>query len=152
MSVIQIEIETAIRNVSWYTQQVGQKSLQRITIDFDAKTVKDQVFTGTTKILFLELQSIRDKFKVDRIRFVGDKAFFNATGQTASGVGVMPDIDYTFDIEVSKGIIKYSGAHDGYPSYNISVDGVSVYDCIQGWIGQLFGSSDVTVLLKKIPL
>ena len=46
MNVIHIEIETAIRNVSWYTQQVGQKSLHRITIDFDAKTVTDQVLTG----------------------------------------------------------------------------------------------------------
>lgn len=120
-----IEIETAIRSVSWYTQQVGQKSLQRVSVDFDTKTILGQYLTGTTKMLCLELGSVRDSFVVERPRFSSDgRAFFTVTGQTATGVHVMPNINYSFDIEISESEIEFSGAHDGYPSYNISVDGV----------------------------
>ena len=99
-----------------------------------------------------ELGSIRDKFKLNRVRFANGYAFFNVTGETATAVHVMPNINYAFDIEVSNNEIKFSGAHDGYPSYNISVDGKSVYDCIQGHLGQLAGDSDIKVKLKSMKL
>lgn len=154
MSIIYVEIETAIRNVSWYTQQVGQKSLHQIAIDFNKESITSQYLTGTTKFMKYEFGSIRDSFFVDKPRFVSDRAFFRAKGQTATAAQVMPDIDYSFDIELglTEQIITFSGSHDGYPSYNISVNGISVYDCVQGHIGQLVGRSDVTVLRQDVSL
>ena len=64
----------------------------------------------------------------------------------------MPNINYDFDFEVSEKEITFSGSHDGYPSYNIAINGVSVYDYVQGHLGQLFGTSDVTVARKTVPL
>lgn len=141
-----IEIETAIRRLSWKTAQVGQKSLQRITVDFKQRTVSDQFFTGMTKILGLELGSIRNSFKVIRPRFTdAGTAFFSVSGQTASGVVFMPNINYEFDFEVSSSEVKFSGNHDGYPSYNLAVNGATAYDYLQGDLGQLVGKSDITV-------
>lgn len=152
-NVLYLEIETAIRAVSWATAQVGQKSLQRLTIDFERKTIDNQYLTGTTKLCRLEVSSIRDSFKLIKPRFTdAGVAMFSVSGETASGVHVMPNINYGFNFEVSQDEIKFSGAHDGYPSYNISVDGKSVYDCVQGWIWQLAGDSDVKVQLTTVSL
>lgn len=151
---IYIEIETAIRRVSWATAQVGRKSLQRITVDFLRRTVSNQFLTGTTKILRLELESIRDSFQLIRPRFTSrGTALFSVSGETASSVRIMPNINYQFDFEVSQAEVKFSGSHDGYPSYNIAVNGASAYDYIQGNLWQLAGTSDVTVQLRtfRIP-
>jgi hypothetical protein len=150
---VYIEIETAIRKASWATVQVGRKSLQRLTIDFDRKTVANQFLTGTTKILWLELGSIRDNFQLTNPRFNNQgTAYFAVSGETASGVHIMPNINYHFDFEVSPNKIKFSGAHDGYPSYNIAVNGRSIYDYPQGYIWELVGDSEVKVQPKTVPL
>jgi hypothetical protein len=145
-NVVYLEIETAIRAVSWATVEVGRKSLQRITIDFAGRKFHNQYLTGTTRLLTIELGSIRDSFLLIRPIFnAAGHAIFSVSGETASAVGVMPNINYEFSFDVSRTSIDFSGAHDGYPSYNISVNGVSVYDRVQGNITQLLGSADVRV-------
>jgi hypothetical protein len=151
-SVVFVEIETAIRAVSWATAQVGQKSLQRLTIDFESETVDTQFLTGKTEILGVELGSIRDSFKLIRPRFnANNKAFFSVSGETASAVVLMPNINYQFEFEVSPDEATYSGSHDGYPSYNIAINGSSVYDFVQGHLGELIGDSDVKVMRQTVP-
>jgi hypothetical protein len=145
---IDIEIETAIRRMSWATAQVGQKSLQKITVDFATHTVSSTYITGTTHVFGVDLSSVRNSFLILRPRFSGTSAFFSVSGETASGVRVMPNINYSFDFEVSPTEVKFSGSHDGYPSYHIAINSRSAYDYIQGHLGQLFGTSDVTVPLS----
>lgn len=146
---IDIEIETAIRRISWATVEVGQKSLQKITVDFARHTVSSTFSTGTTHVPIVGVvSSVRNSFLIVRPRFSGTSAFFSVLGETASGVRVMPNINYSFDFEVSPTEVKFSGSHDGYPSYHIAINGRSAYDYIQGNLTQLFGTSDVTVLLR----
>lgn len=150
---IYIEIETAIRRINWATAQVGQKSLQRITVDFASHNISSQYLTGKTKIVFLELSSIRDSFQLIRPRFnTMGTAFFSVHGETASAVVIMPNINYEFDFEISPTEVKFSGKHDGYPSYNIAANGASAYDYVQGHLGQLLGDSDVTVRTRTFAI
>ena len=143
---VTIEIETAIRRQSWVTAQVGRKSLQRLIVDFQRRTVAQEFLTGTTKIACLELGSIRDNFALIKPRFnEAGKAYFSVSGETASAVGVMPNINYSFDFEVSSTEVQVSGSHDGYPSYNVAVNGNSVYDYVQGYLWQLAGDADIQV-------
>ena len=152
--IVYIEIETAIRHQSWATMQVGVKSEQRIIVDFRSKKVMQTFETGTTTILFWSVDSIRDKFQIIRPTFPspGTVNFF-AKGQTASAVHLMPNINYNFNIllSLSPQLVTVTGNHDGYPSYNVSVERRSVYDYVQGHLGQLFGDSDVTVLRRSVP-
>lgn len=152
-NIVVVTIETAIRPVSALTAQVGQKSLQTITIDFKTKVASEKFATGVTHLFGRTLHSVRNDFKFFDIRFgPGGQVSFSVKGQTASGVGFMPNIDYKFDIMVIQSAkeIIFSGSHDGYPSYNISVNGAMVYDYVQGWIGQLLGTSDVIVARKTV--
>lgn len=149
-----IEIETAIRPISRMSFQAGQKSLQRITISFSTREISTQAITGHTKILGLNLKSARDKFELVTPGFdaAGSRAFFSSTGQTASrGLYVMA-INYSFRFEVTQSSLSFSGTHDGYPSYNISVNGKTAYDYVQGHLGQLAGDSDVQVNRKDLPI
>ena len=146
MSSLHIDIETAIRRLSWATPQVGQKSLQRITVDFTARTVTSSFMTGKTSVLFQDLSSARDSFKLIAPRFNSTGgAFFEVRGQTASGVRFMPDIDYAFSFEASPHEVTFSGAHDGYPSYKIDVGGKPAYDYVQVNMRQLLGTADIVV-------
>jgi len=147
-NIILIEIETAIRDVSCISVQVGQKSLQTITVDFNNEIVKSKYSTGTTKMGIITVGSIRNDFNIKRYRFNSGVAYFPVSGQTASAVGFMPNINYQFDFEVSKSAVKFKGSHDGYPSYNIAINKKSAYDYTQGHIGQLFGTSDTKVYSK----
>lgn len=142
-----IEIETAIRPVSCITVQAGQKSLHRITISFSTSQINQQFITGHTRILGCNLTSARDKFELITPGFdaVGARAFFGAKGQTASRALYVMAINYSFQFEVTQSSVSFSGNHDGYPSYNIAVNGKVVYDYVQGHIGQLAGDSDVQV-------
>jgi hypothetical protein len=145
-SIVVIEIETAIRKISWASFQAGQKSLHSITVDFGSKKTVATYTTGHTKIAGFQVGSIRDKFLLIGNRFNGGgTALFTAVGETASAVGVMPNINYTFQLEVTPHSVKYSGTHDGYPSYKILVNGATIYDYVQGHIGQLLGSEDIEV-------
>lgn len=152
-NTITIEIETAIRNVSWASVQVGQKSLHRVSVDFDLQQIRDQFLTGKTKILGLEIESVRDRFKVERAGFVSnERAHFTVSGQTASALVLVVAINYKLDFEVTPNSITLSGHHDGYPSYNVSVNGSSVYDCVQGTLPELAGDSDVKVRRRSFKL
>jgi hypothetical protein len=149
-----IEIETAIRPISCLSFQAGQKSFHRITVSFAKRDINSEVTTGHTKLLGLKLRSIRDDFEVTNQGFTSDgsHAFLDVRGQTASmAVGIVA-INYAFKIQLTQNSISFSGAHDGYPSYNIAVNGKSVYDHVQGWIGQLAGDADTTVDRKDIKI
>lgn len=152
--LVVIEIETAIRRQSWATAQVGQKSLQTISVDFRSKKTSHTFTTGKTSILGMPVGSIRDDFKLTKTKFSGSSNItFSAKGETASAVGFMPNINYSFDIllSLSPRTVTVTGAHDGYPSYNIAVNSKSVYDYVQGYLPELLGDSDVSVPRKSVP-
>lgn len=153
-NIVLVEIETAIRHQSWATAQVGQKSLQTVTVDLNSKKLTQSYTTGKTNIGPIPVGSIRDEFELVRSKFgpSGDVSF-SVKGETASAVGFMPNINYKFAIllSLSPRLVTVTGSHDGYPSYNIAVNGKSVYDYVQGHLGQLFGDSDVSVLRKSVP-
>jgi hypothetical protein len=151
MTEVKIEIETAIRRMSFWTAQVGQKSLHTLLVDFDKKQITSSYSTGITHVLGVPLKSTRDKFEVSSVRFRDSLASCRALGQTASGVKFMPDIDYDLYISlaIKPRIIAITGSHDGYPSYNVSVNGKSVYDFVQQDISQLRGPMDQQVMIKS---
>lgn len=151
---VHVEIETAIRRQSWATAQVGQKSLQTISVDFKSKKFTHKYVTGKTNILFWSAGSIRDDFQVNAARFGTQNDFtFSAKGETASAVGFMPNINYNLTILLSyiPKLVTITGNHDGYPSYNVAVNGRSVYDYVQGHIGQLLGDADISVNRISVP-
>lgn len=149
-NVIYIEIETAIRQDHSWTPQVGQKSLQKITVDLENKKISQEFSTGKTYIGKYSLESVRNDFKVISSQFQSDGAVvFSISGQTATGIGVMPNINYQFRFSISSKIGHLTGKHDGYPSYNIAVNGKTVYDYKQGHVGQLLGSEDTVLPMKR---
>lgn len=131
--------------------QAGMKSTQTIKLDYAGKKATQTFTTGVTNIGIAELGSIRDKFTVDQIRFSGKVSEFTATGQTASAIFFMPNINYKFSITVDMTVreIVFHGCHDGYPSYKISVQGKEVYAFAQENLGALFGSCDTKVTSTK---
>lgn len=145
-ATIRIDIETAIRRLSWASCQAGQKSIHRVVVDFNKNVVASSFATGHTTFLCFKLGSVRDGFSVTGTEFRSDGTVkFKATGQTASAVGFMPNIDYSFDFVVSPTQVQFVGAHDGYPSYNIAINDKSAYDYVQGHLGQLLGTRDIQV-------
>lgn len=145
MSIVKIEIETAIRDLSWGSFQAGQKSLHTVLVDLTNQKIESSYKTGHTEILGFSVNSIRDGFKIENKQFLSKSVIFKAIGQTASAVGFMPNINYTFYFHVTESQVLYSGSHDGYPSYKISVNGKPIYDHMQGWLGELFGDADIDV-------
>ena len=92
---VQLNIETKILKPD---PNAGVKSLQKIHIDFqNKKVIQASVFTGVSDIGVAELNSIRDDFKVEVKEINSDVVRFRASGKTASGVIVLPDIDYSFE-------------------------------------------------------
>lgn len=143
---LELVIKTEIREKT-AAFQVGVKSIQTIAIDFDAQTISSVVTTGTTDIGVADLKSVRDSFSVANASFAGQTVSFNATGETASGVLVMPNINYALrlDIDLNARTARVSGCHDGYPSYEVSVSGSQVYSFEQEYLLALFGSCDTQV-------
>ncbi|MCK5896425.1 MAG: hypothetical protein KAG20_06440 [Cocleimonas sp.] len=153
-NIIYIEIETAIRQDHSWTPQVGQKSLQTIAVDLKNKTVTQKFSTGKTSIGFgVNLKSVRNDFKIISSQFQGDGAvLFSVSGQTATGIHVMPNINYQFRFSISSKIGHLTGQHDGYPSYNVAVNGNTVYDYKQGHVGQLLGSGDTVLPMTRFSI
>ena len=148
---LRIEIVTAIREVNG-AFQVGEKSRQTVLLDCEKRILTSlPVVLGDTKIAGRSLKPVRSKFSADMFDTAGDRFGILALGQTASGVMVMPDIDYRFQMSVDprRRRIRLSGAHDGFPSYSILVDGKNVYDFEQNLFVESFtdlmGTSDVTI-------
>ncbi len=127
--VFSLEIETRILD---FDPQPGMKSRQFIVVERSPHTrqfrAKSSYTTGKTRMLGRDISSVRDDFKVTPLLFRdmgagGKKLSFKAVGQTASGVGFMPNIDYSFDFSIStvngKSTVKLTGEHDGYPAYTV---------------------------------
>ena len=147
MSIVKIEIETAIRDLSWGSFQAGQKSLHTVLVDLTNQKIESSYKTGHTEILGFSVNSIRDGLKIENEQFLSESVSFKAIGQTASAVGFMPNINYKFFFGVSPTKLFVAGWHDGYPSYKISINGKPIYDHVQGWLGELFGDADIDVPL-----
>ena len=147
MSIVKIEIETAIRDLSWGSFQAGQKSLHTVLVDLTNQKIESSYKTGHTEILGFSVNSIRDGFKIAHAEFSSKTISFMAIGQTASAVRFMPNINYQFGFSVSQKKVYAFGWHDGYPSYKISINGKPIYDHVQGWLGELFGDADIDVPL-----
>ena len=98
--------------------QAGMKSEQTLVVNFSSRTVTTSFRTGTTSVGPITLESVRDKFRVYGVVFRGTTVNFGVIGQTASGVIIMPNIDYKMQFEVhSTGSGTVQGTHDGYPAY-----------------------------------
>lgn len=112
--------------------QAGVKSHHFYYIDFDNQTVASSFATGSTNInlgiIEFDVESIRDNFKVSSVKFSDDAVAFTLEGTTASGVMVMPDIDYRLSFRVTKnGSVSVKGCHDAYPAYRIQHQGNDIY-------------------------
>ncbi|MFZ7094469.1 DUF3238 domain-containing protein [Primorskyibacter sp. 2E233] len=135
-----------------FDPQTGVKSQHFYFVNFSDETVTSSFSTGTSKInlgvIEFEVSSIRDNFKVSSVLFTDDVVTFTLEGTTASGVAVMPDIDYRFDFTVAKsGQVSVSGCHDGYPAYLIQHQGKNLYRFEHASMGliKLFGTCDQEV-------
>lgn len=154
---IQVVVETEILAPD---DKPGMKSRQVIRIDFANQSSIDTFETGSTDFDFsefglgqLSLDSIRNKFEVGAITFTaGGEATFKVSGATASGVAVLPDIDYGFDLSVKRdGSASLTGCHDAYPAYRVIVEGKTIYEFRHeptgkaGVVKKLAGVCDVRV-------
>ena len=145
-----VEIITEIREVSPLSFQVGVKSHQTILLDKSTNTATAKVTTGTTSIAGYEFDSIRNHFSIGEAQFTGNLISVTAKGQTASAVGIMPDIDYQLTVRLNHLQSKawISGCHNEYPSYRILINGNAVYDREQtgAALTGLYGSCDILVV------
>lgn len=135
--------------------QSGVKSQHFYYVDFTNETVKSAFVTGATRInlgpIDFEVSSVRDNFKVSSFSFNSDIASFTLEGTTASGVMVMPDIDYRLDFKVTRsGVVSVQGCHDAYPAYLIQHQGIDVYRFKHESLDliKLFGTCDKKVNVK----
>jgi len=125
MSILTIVIRTEILS---FDPQAGMKSEQNIQVDFSRSTVRTSFVTGKTAVGPLRLNSIRDSFKVSRVVFSPSGVNFAVQGQTATGVTILPAINYEMAFELNaSGQGNVSGKHDGYPAYFVRVLGRPVY-------------------------
>ena len=131
--------------------QAGMKSRQTVTVDFDNRTATSIFETGVTNIGVGNVASIRDRFTVETASIDGQRAELLIRGRTASGVVVMPNIDYAFTVEIRRnGSGRLSGCHDGYPGYEVRQSGRVIYSFIHEptRIDRLFGDCDISVGAK----
>lgn len=136
-------VETRILD---FDPQNGVKSQHFFFIDFEDQKVTSSYETGTTDFFGVKLDSVRDNFTITNVRFQGDDVSFTITGTTATGVGVVPNIDYKFVIYTNKsGKGTVEGCHDGYPAYLIQFNGNNIYrfNHKPKNILNLFGSCDI---------
>ena len=129
----QVSIETEILP---FDTQSGLKSKQTLSIDFNRKSITPKFETGVTNFNIpgvtdtdiLKLRSVRDNFNVRNVSFSKDKVSFIATGETASGIRLLPNINYNFEFTIWKdGRSIVRGCHDGYPAYRIMISGEERY-------------------------
>lgn len=142
-------VETRILD---FDPQAGVKSQHFYYVDFVNQTVEASFATGTTKInlgvIEFEVSSIRDNFRVSSVSFKDGTASFILEGTTASGVAIMPDIDYRLEFEVSEsGSVSVRGCHDAYPAYLIQHQANNLYSFRHERLDliKLFGTCDQEV-------
>jgi len=140
----------------------GMKSTQRIAVfadrDNQSMRVNSTFTTGTT----FGIPAVRNRFSVANVSYdlSEGKLSFLATGQTASGVLVMPDIDYSFQLSFdgSNHQNKWTlqGCHDGYPAYKVwlenavSGETTELYEFIHRPIQLLNLLGNCDILLNKV--
>lgn len=141
-----VEIETRILD---FDPQSGMKSRQIIIVNFTDRKITSSYKTGATEFFGIKLSSVRNNFKVVNKSFSGNnKVKFTVVGETASGVGVIPNINYRFVIALTAGgAITVMGCHDGYPAYKVKVDGKVKYAFRHKSkeVLNLFGECDIRV-------
>lgn len=151
LPTLKIEVVTAIRD-SGGAIEVGEKSRQAMLLDCGTPALHEfPMALGKTKIGPITLQPVRSNFRASLYDSANDIFRLLLSGQTASGVLVMPDIDYQLQISVDprKRRVHITGSHDGFPSYSVLIDGKTVYDYEQNIFieapVELMGKSDVSV-------
>lgn len=149
---VEVVVETRIERPD---PQVGMKSRQEIRVDFGGKRVSQSFRTGSTVIFGHSMSSVRDNFTVDTEEWFHtaghDVVKLLVKGHTASGVRVMPGIDYELTVYVANdGEIAVDGCHDGYPSYLIKVGDRVMYKHKHKRLRlyKLFGSCDTSVRMR----
>ena len=111
-----------------FDPQPGMKSEQTLDVDFTSRTVRSSSRTGHTHIGPITLSAARSKFSVFGVVFSPTGVTFTAVGTTASGVLVLPNIDYSIRFQViPAGTGWIDGNHDGYPAYKVSKGSKVVY-------------------------
>jgi hypothetical protein len=165
LPVLRIIIETRILD---FDPQAGMKSTHTADIAIDTTAsnfvVSNSFRTGTTDFFGIKLDSVRDNFKIGNLNSsIGENSHlsFTISGETASGVRILPNINYKFDFSVdvtpSSAHYSISGCHDGYPAYQITVVKVAsgqskvIYDYQHKSkeLMKLFGSCDVSMSYTK---
>lgn len=136
-------IETRILD---FDPVAGMKSTQTIQVDFVKQTVISSYVTGNT----YGIPSTRDSFVVEQIKFSPDQnqVNFKVIGATASGVQIMPNIDYQFNFTLSSdNQLSINGCHDAYPAYKVILNGKSEYEFKHERkdLIKLFGECDIKV-------
>lgn len=106
----------------------GMKSSHRIAVDFKTRTLRRvHVKTGTT----YGIPSTRNKFSENIVGWDAcgrggvptDCVKIQLKGSTASGVRVIPNIDYDLSVYVTHdGLAAIRGCHDGYPTYLVRIN------------------------------
>ena len=134
-----------------FDPQPGMKSEQTLEVDFASRTVRSSFRTGHTHIGPVTLGAARSKFSVSTVMFSPAGVTFTAVGTTASGVLVLPNIDYSIRFQVvPAGPGWIEGKHDGYPAYKVFKGPNLVYDYrhqpIQLW--KLAGISSVSIIRR----
>lgn len=155
LNQVAITIETRIDPPD---PQAGMKSVHKIIVNFNSESLQEQFSTGTTTIFGTTFSSIRNNFRSQAVKWdrknrgSGHRVVtLSISGHTASGVRVLPGIDYRFSIHLTDSReIRIDGCHDGYPSYSIKVDGSQKYyhKHKPTRLYKLFGRCDVKVLRK----
>jgi hypothetical protein len=142
---VQIVVRTHIDSPD---PQAGMKSEQTVMVNFKTGRYSSSFKTGITSVVGVRLESVRNKFNVDKFSLSNGIASFEVYGETASGVLFFPNINYKFKVSVDRnGKGTLSGCHDGYPSYDVLVTGKPSYTFTHGHIDliKLFGSCDINV-------
>jgi len=142
--VILIEIVTEIRRPVSALIPSGEKSRQIVRFDSRSATAPSTVKLGST----YGIPATRNQFESEVLSSNSPRFSLWIKGQTASGVQLIPDIDYHFrvDIDLASKTLRVTGSIDAYPSYSMLVDGVNVFDNQQQSIVDLLGDADdVTV-------
>lgn len=152
-----IEVETSILAFDPFP---GMKSRHRVEFVLRPRSqssfLRQSFQTGTTDFFGFKLDSVRDNFRSERAPAVAEHIVaVEIVGETASGVGLVPNINYkltAFYNLASGKVFKVSGCHDGYPAYKVTVTDSATpngrteysYDHKSRDLLRLFGSCDVS--------
>lgn len=154
--VMKFIIETRILSGDF---QAGVKSIHTIVVEiseFSGKIIFTSRYkTGETEVFGQKLEATRSNFYISNPVFDIESEYmsFRATGETASGVLVLPNINYSLNIIFEKNKFTVAGCHDGYPAYKVTfydlLNGVGkvlyYFKHESGKVLNLFGDCDVSV-------